>query len=123
MYTLDTNAILYYLSGENAVCELIEEAITNASALYVSAITVAELLRFPDLSNEEERSIRTFLSLCFVIPVDMTAADHAATIGRLYKVKLADSIIAVTAISTTSSLLTRNVRDFKNIQGLVIVAI
>src|SRR3989344_6477305 len=115
MYTLDTNVVLYYIGNEPSVCARIEKALMAGMPLYVSAITVAELLRFPKLTPSEEHAIRTFLFICSVITIDMTIADRAGAIGRLHNVKLADSLIAATALFTNTTLLTRNVRDFKSI--------
>ncbi len=118
MYTLDTNAVLYYLHGDQTVRSIIDDAIQNGVSLYISAITIAELLRYPKLGSTEEAGIRTFIRVCSVINVDTSVADQAGTIGRMYNLKLADSIIAVTALFTSSRLLTRNVRDFKRLSML-----
>lgn len=120
MYTLDTNAVLYYLGGDQHIREVIDRALERQLPLYVSAITVAELLRFPRLTAEEETNIKTFLSVCSIINVDSIVADRSAAIGRSYGLKLADSIIAATALFTGSVLLTRNIRDFRRVSELIV---
>ena len=120
MVTLDTNAVIYYLNGDESVCLRINEELGRGMPLYVSSITVAELLRFPKLTDAEERSIRTFLSICSVINVDAIIAEQSGLIGRMYNLKLADSIIAATALFTGSTLLTRNTRDFKRVPTLAV---
>ncbi|OGG53538.1 hypothetical protein A2851_03795 [Candidatus Kaiserbacteria bacterium RIFCSPHIGHO2_01_FULL_53_29] len=123
MYTLDTNAILYYVAGDQSVRELVDEALLANAPLYVSAITVAELLIFPKLSPEEEGGIRKFLSICSIILLDFSLADRAGSIGREYHLELADSIIAATALFTGSTLVTRNMRDFRRVPSLALQGI
>lgn len=120
MYTLDTNVVLYYLGGDQHVREVVDRALEHPLPLYVSAITVAELLRFPKLTAEEETNIKTFLSVCSIINVDAIVADRAGAIGRSYGLKLADSMIAATALFTGSTLLTRNIRDFQRVSELIV---
>ena len=120
MYTLDTNVVLYYLGGDQHVREVVDRALEQPLPLYVSAITVAELLRFPKLTPEEETNIKTFLSVCSIINVDAIVADRSGAIGRSYGLKLADSMIAATTLFTGSALLTRNIRDFRRVSGLIV---
>lgn len=42
---------------------------------------------------------------------------------RLHRLKLADAVVAASAISTHSTLVTRNIRDFKNIPGLKLASV
>ena len=99
---------------------LIDEALAAHTPLYVSVVTVVELLRFPKLSAAEEKGIRQFLSLCSVVGLDILIADSAGSIGRIYTLKLADSVIAATALNNGSTLLTRNLRDFRRVPSLVV---
>lgn len=123
MYTLDTNAILYYISGDSSVRILVDGALVRNAPLYVSTIVIAELLRFQKLSAKEESGIRQFLSLCSVVNLDILIADSAGSIGRTYNLKLADSVIATTALFTGSTLVTRNTRDFRRVPSLVVEGI
>ena len=123
MYTLDTNAIIYYLRDDPSAVPFFQRAFDLNSPLYVSAVTEAELFRFSKLSEEEARQIESVLRSVFLVPVDSQIARSAGLIGRTYNLELADSIIAATAIFTTSSVLTRNVRDFKKIPTLSLQAL
>ena len=118
MFTLDTNAVIYHLRDEPSIRELINQSLGGLLPLYISAISVTELLRFPKLSSQEESSILELLSALSVVPVDLQIAHKAGEIGRAYNIKLADSIIAATALFTGSPLLTRNVRDFRRVPSL-----
>ena len=119
MFTLDTCAILYYTKGEQPATAKLDGLFRGEYTIYVSAITVAELFRFPRLSKRETQQIEEFLSKTIsVIPVDSSVARMAGFIGRVYGVPLADSVIAATALFTRSEVVTRNVRDFTKIYGL-----
>lgn len=123
MHTLDTNAVIYYLAKDTAVIERIDTAIRQSAVFYLSVVSVVELLRFGRLTVKDEFAIRSFLSLCSIINMDAVMADQAGAIGRTYGLKLADSIIAAAALFTGTTLLTRNVRDFKRVPHLSVEAI
>ena len=99
MYTLDTNAILYYLKDDNNAVTILRGVFAQSSPVYVSAVTELELLAFSNLTSDEEL---------------------AALVRRRYRIKVPDSIIAATAMFTGSTLLTRNTRDFRMVSNLVI---
>ena len=50
MYTLDTNAILYYLKDDPDTVSSLTNIFTHEVPLYVSAITELELFAFSNLS-------------------------------------------------------------------------
>ena len=86
--------------------------------LYISAVTEIELFGFPTLSDQEAEQIDALLRTVAVIPVDSRIARTAGLIRRSYRVNIADSVIAATALFTGTTLLTRNTRDFRNIPNL-----
>jgi predicted nucleic acid-binding protein len=118
VYTLDTNAIIYYLKDDSEAVTALREIFSEDSPLYISAITEAELFGFPALSDQESEQIDSLLRTVAVIPVDSRIARTAGQIRRTYRVNIADSVIAATALFTGTTLLTRNTRDFRKIQNL-----
>lgn len=58
-----------------------------------------------------------------VTVLDMTndIVEECIAIRKKHKTKLPDAIIAATAIVYGFTLITRNIADFKNIQGLEII--
>lgn len=123
MLTLDSNILIYHLQGDGAVRDALEHWLLQRDFLFISAITRIEVLAAPTLKPEEEMEIRLFLDRFRLLSVDTAIADVAARIRRTYRLKLGDSIIAATALLTSSSLVTRNLRDFKKISELKIVAL
>lgn len=118
MYTFDTNVILYYIKGEDDVATRVEEIYRRGSLVYVSAITEAELFGFSSLTEEEAERIDMFLKTVSIVPVDSHIARISGTLRRTYGVKIPDSVIAATALFTGSTVLTRNIKDFKKVHNL-----
>lgn len=118
MYTLDTNAIIYYLKDDPEAVPALNHVFSQDTPLYISAITEVELFGFPKLSDEEADQIETILRTVAVIPVDSRIARTAGLIRRRHHVNIADSVIAATTLFTGTTLLTRNTRDFRKVPGL-----
>jgi len=53
-YTLDTNAILYYLKDDAKAISLLREIIVHDAPIYISAITELELFAFSGISAQEQ---------------------------------------------------------------------
>ena len=124
MYTLDTNASIYYIRDDPKAAPFLQSILDNPDLLvYVSTITEVELFGYPDLSDEEANTINTILQSVSLIPLESQIARAAGYIRRAYGIKIPDSVVAATALFTGSTLLTRNVRDFKKISQLSLQAI
>ncbi len=123
MYVLDTNAIIYYLGGDARAMPTIHNVFAEHVPVYVSAITEVELFSFNRLTAEDERLLELLIKTLSVIPVDSQIARLAAVTRRSSRLPLPDSIIAATALFTGSTLLTRNVRDFRKIPSLSLRAV
>jgi predicted nucleic acid-binding protein len=105
LYTLETNAIIYYLKDDPNVTPFFQCAFDLDASLHVSAVTEAELFRYSKLSEDEARQIESLLRSVFLVPVDSQIARSAGLIGRTYELELADSIVAATALITGTTLL------------------
>ncbi len=123
MYTLDTNAIIYYLNGDSAAVQVLQDIFDQETPRYVSTITVLELFSRRELSDQDKDDIERLLASLFVIPLDIDLARKAGDIRSQYGLKTPDSAIAATAQRYRSTLVTRNVRDFRRIPTLMIQAI
>ena len=123
MFTFDTNVLIYHLHDDPSVRYYFENIHESIYPSYISVITETELFRYPSLHLEEEAMIDNLLHLFSIVPTDSSIARHAGRLGRTYNLKLGDSIIAATALFTGTTLVTRNVRDFKKIPDLSIEAV
>ena len=121
-YTLDTNALIYYSHGDAGAIDTLERY-ARESAFNISVITEIELFSKADTTQHEQSLIREMLRGIYVVSVDSAVGAITSRLRREHRMKLGDSIIAATAIFFGTTLLTRNVRDFKRIPGLSVEAI
>ena len=109
---LDTNIILYLLGGDTTLVDILE-----GKQVYVSFITELELYSFKGLSSLEKTKIDVLLSSCSVIDITAGIKSKTVEIRQSYKLKLADSIIAGTALYLDVPLITAD-SDSKKIEEL-----
>ena len=102
-YVLDTNIILYLLSGRLA------ETLSRGEYL-VSIITEIELLSYPSIDKREEEKIRTFLTDINIISLSPKIRDATVRLRRENSLKLPDAIIVATALTLDAELLTNDKR-------------
>ena len=123
MYTLDTNAIIYYLDEEPTVVPLLEPILGQDMAIFVSVVTELELLSHPGLTKEDMTVIQQLLTSVVIFPLESRLAQLAGALRRQYHLKTPDSVVAATALLTHTTLVTRNIRDFQGIDGLSLLPI
>ena len=125
MYTFDTNSIIYYMNEEPAVVQVLEGIFAQDVPLYISTVTELEIFSLSTLTLEDEARIEEVLSATVRVgPLISSIARIAGALRRLYtRLRTADSAIAATAIFTNSTLITRNVRDFRRIEGLPLLEV
>jgi hypothetical protein len=119
-YLLDTNILIYYWKGEIPVSEInrIEEILTHS--FIISIITKIELLGWRKHTTDGLARARSFLECAEILPVDDDLAEFTIELKRNNNIKLADALIAATAISNEMVLVTRNEDDFSVLNDLEI---
>lgn len=123
MYTLDTNAIIYYVDEDPTVVPLLEPIFGQDIAIFVSVVTELELLSHPELTEEDIAEIQQLLTSVVIFPLESRLAQLAGALRRQYHLKTPDSVVAATALLTRTTLVTRNIRDFQGIDGLSLLPI
>ena len=118
MYTLDTNAIIYYLNGDKDAVQFLNKILARPVTLYVSAMVEIELFSSKNVSQIELSNIEAILETTFNVPIDSRVAKLAAKLRRDFNIKIPDSAIAATALLTNTTLITRNDKDFRKIPDL-----
>ena len=101
---LDTNTIINFLGENQATIDLI--SLISQYECYVSVITKLELLKYPDITQEEEKLIHDFLQVVPQVPIYNAIEGETIAISRAMKLKLPDAIIAATAIVHNAELVT-----------------
>ena len=118
---LDTNIIIAYLGGEKPIIDFLNEMRREGRPLFLSTIVEAEVLAFSKFSNAELELVQNFLEENFTsIPFDRHLAQVTAGIRRTIRIKFPDAAIAAAALITHTPLITRNLKDFKHVPGLLV---
>ncbi len=112
---LDTNIVLYLLSGDETLIPLLED-----KQLYLSFITEIELLSFSEVTEKESNAIKRFVKECVIIDTPNEVKEVAVSIRRKRIVKLPDAIIAATAVFLNVPLVTAD-NGFKRIKEADII--
>jgi predicted nucleic acid-binding protein len=119
-YLLDTNVLVYHVAGDPAATGFLDQTIIDRS-FGLSILSVIEFLGWHGHSDETFAECKALIGLATVFTVDGDVADRAIALRRVKKIKLADAIIAATALANRLSLVTRNTRDFRGINELNLV--
>ena len=116
-YILDSNVIIDFLSGVLPADGMrFVSDIVNAVPR-VSAISKIELLRFTHTPSNEQ-ILEDFIQESVVLPIDDLVINTTIGLCKGNKTKIPDAIIAATCIVHQLVLVTRNVKDFRHINGL-----
>jgi tRNA(fMet)-specific endonuclease VapC len=124
-YLLDTDIAVELLRGRNVhVAEQL--AVRNKSAIFLSAVTVAELTFGALRSRQPQESLgicRRFWSAFQIAELDQAAAERSGVVradleGRGERIGAYDVLIAGIALAHDHVLATHNVREFERVEGL-----
>jgi predicted nucleic acid-binding protein len=113
-YLIDTNAILDYMGNKlpdnamDALSRIIDDEIN------LSVINKIELLGF----SKADQNLEDFVTNSNVHSLDEDIVGKTIEIRRFFKIKLPDAVIAATAINHNLTLITSNIKDFKDIPAL-----
>jgi tRNA(fMet)-specific endonuclease VapC len=132
MYLLDTDTLTHLHAGNSNVLARLKSVIdvevgitiiTKVEVLrgridyLVKAESGASLLKAQELLSRTE----TLLSELLIIPIDRSASiefDRLRDISKFRKIGRADLLIASITLANRATLVTRNLRHFKQIPGL-----
>jgi predicted nucleic acid-binding protein len=118
-YIWDTNTVIYFLQQQlSPEAEKFIDDILQDYIPVISAITEIELLCWKTATENDLQILHSFINDSQVIEMDKAIKLKTADIRKSHRIKLPDAIIAASAIVYDLTLITRNVNDFKNIEGL-----
>ena len=120
-HVFDSNILIYHIKGQlDAAMEQDLYGYFEQPA-YISTITAMEVLSWPGHSDESAEMTTAFLEVFNEIAIDAEIKVVAIKIRRNYRLKLPDAIIVATALHLGLPLVTRNVKDFKDISKLKLI--
>lgn len=119
-FLLDTNVLVYHVAGEPAASKFLEETIARQS-FRLSILSVIEFLGWHGHTEEDFAECKELIELATIFPVSKEVADKAIELRRSKRIKLADAVIASTALVNNLKLVTGNIQDFKGIRDLQVI--
>ena len=111
---VDTNIILYLLSGSDTL-----EEVLQGKNIYLSFISELELVGYKNISTKEEQQISELLNDLSIIDLN-NRKEKYIDIRKTHGLKLADAVIAATAIVSGFPLITAD-KQFKVVKGLNLI--
>ena len=111
---VDSNILIY--AAQPAHARLRQFMAVHAPA--VSAVSYVEVLGYHQLDDEERQYLEAFFRLVRVLPLSQAVLDQAVALRQQRKMSLGDALVAGTALAHGLTLVTRNVENFRWIQGL-----
>lgn len=115
---LDSDILIDHLRGYDPARQYLKRFEAGEEQGYLSVISVAELATGQMRQEGEEDKIRQLLALFTHLDLDYAIAWRAGEIRRQYSTRIADALIAATALIRDLPLSTRNLRHFTPIDGL-----
>lgn len=124
MVALDTDTIVHYFKGRGRVADHLHA--TPPGEVTVPSVVIHELevgVLKSDDPDGRRRQLRTLLDHIRVLPLADEEARIAARVRVLLEAKgdpigPLDTLIAGIALSHGATLVTRNVREFRRVEGL-----
>jgi len=120
-YLLDSNTIIDYIAGlypdktVQWLNQLIDEEIN------ISVITKIEVLSFEPDKDDNYTVLVDFFESSNTFELTNDIVNKTIQIRQKQKIKLPDAVIASTALVNGMILVSRNIKDFKNVPDLEIL--
>lgn len=119
-YLIDTNILIYHIAGAENSVDFISKLI-NQQTFNISVLTKIEFLGWDKHTPDGFEKCRQLIKSANVYHVDNEIAEKTIEIKKSSRIKLADAVIAATALVHNLKLATRNIEDFKTVPNLDII--
>ncbi len=117
-YLIDTNIIIYYLDNKIPVLEISKIENIFKDSFNISTITKIEVLGWHKIEEKEMLKVKSFINNARVFYVDSDIEQKSIEIKQKCKIATPDTIIGATALLNNLTIVTRNFKDFRKIEGL-----
>ncbi len=118
---IDTNIAIGYIGNRLSVQSMDKLDDLFNSQYHLSVINKIELLGYPNLEKIEEEKFNLFINHSIIHQIDNKTIEKTIEIRKKHRIKLPDAIIAATCLLNGLDILTLNVKDFENIEGLKVI--
>lgn len=112
---VDTNVLIHHWNGDARTISVLDGAI-----LHVSFITEIEILGFHGYTAHERAKVTADMATILITDIDAGIKSAAIDLCARYRMKLADALIAATAIRLGIPLVTED-KHFKRLKDEVSV--
>ncbi len=121
-YLWDTNTVIYFLQKQfpTSAEQFVDKTLEHSSPA-ISAITEIELLCWKTDNEKDLEILYKFIEAAIVFELERAIKFKTVDIRKVQKIKLPDAIIAATALIYDLTLITRNTKDFRGIEGLKVI--
>ncbi len=116
-YLIDTNAIIDAQAGKIPANGIDFVARIVNKEFNISFVSYIEFKGYKNISPQSE----AFISLAKVIEINKNIIDTCINLRKSKRIDLPDAIIAATALCMKMIIISHNVKDFANIDGLEII--
>ena len=116
----DSNILIYAADPDDTRCASFAER-EDAAIASVSRIEVLGFPGFGKLSEDHRTRLHEIVASMVELELNEKIIQRAISLRQQKKMRLADAVIASTALTHDLPLVTRNVDDFKHIAGLKLI--
>lgn len=118
---LDSSFLIDLMAGDERAVAKLDELVAEGRSLSVSALSVTEVER--GLTDAERSQFDAVLTDVDVVAYDRAMAHHAASALRSLDAEgspigAVDAMVAATALERDGAVVTRNVSEFRRVDGV-----
>ena len=119
---LDSSVLIEFARTKKGnFLNVLEEIEEKSGSLITSTLVICEFWSGESMkSKKAEHEAAEIFQQIKAIPVNEIIAKKAGELRRIYKLQIADALIAATAIDSNAQLATLNIKHFKNVPGLTV---
>ncbi len=114
-----------YLMDSNTVIDFLGDKLPPTTVAFlenitpiISVITRIEVLGWFNVLPEQITALSAYMEEVTILPLEELVILKTIELRQNYHIKTPDAIIAATALVQNFTLISRNLSDFKNIDGL-----
>lgn len=121
---LDTSVLIDHLRGYQPASVFLNTLFSSGRVVYVSILSEMELFAGKGMEKAgTEEAVKRLLDLFVILPLNSMIARQAGILLRQYRhqgLTPIDALIASTALLNKTTLVTRNVKHFRMVAGLLV---